>query len=545
MKRVRVGASFLFVLVAYALLVWSSAWQQSITCDEVLHLGAGHSYLTTGKIAQNPEHPPLVKLLAALPLQVMGVKTPDPGATAYAVDLLRLNQPGLEPMVAWARFPLTLLAGLLVAVVGLWAFELYGVFPALVAMVAAGAGPEVLSHGRWITTDLPVSAFGFLATYLAWKWLTRPSASKAVALGLAIGATLGSKFSGLLVIPMVGILIACRGASGRTMPDWATWRSGLSIASLVAYLVLAVCYFTPLWPAAYVYGASTVNANHGDFARYLLGNFQNSNFPLYFPIAYVLKTPAPLLLLTLLGIGTLAWRVASPAGERWDGAFFLACAALVFAFMAWKADDIGVRYVLPATPFLAMLAGRAARLWGPGSRIPITALLGWAVIEAFAAWNNLGGTFNRFLPGPATAYLKDSNLDWGQGLIALREQMRRRGIERIRLGGPFYDFIYDPALYGIRYDRVSADERGMLEPGWYAFSPEFLVGAHGFMWLAYQKRVAEPGGLWLYYLGPGATAAADRIYREEIARWPFPALVMHRDAFKAGAAEATEAAVPN
>src|SRR5437016_3650159 len=43
----------------------------SATSDEPLHLAAGYSYWKMRDFRMNPEHPPLAKLLAALPLLVL------------------------------------------------------------------------------------------------------------------------------------------------------------------------------------------------------------------------------------------------------------------------------------------------------------------------------------------------------------------------------------------------------------------------------------------------------------------------------------------
>ena len=53
----------LFVVCGFISLTLDSA-----TFDETAHLGAGVSYLETGDFRLNPEHPPLVKLIAAAPL---------------------------------------------------------------------------------------------------------------------------------------------------------------------------------------------------------------------------------------------------------------------------------------------------------------------------------------------------------------------------------------------------------------------------------------------------------------------------------------------
>src|SRR5277367_5720989 len=56
-----------------ALLAGGAARRESATIDEVAHTGAGVSYLQKLDMRMNEEHPPLAKVLAALPLVLRGV----------------------------------------------------------------------------------------------------------------------------------------------------------------------------------------------------------------------------------------------------------------------------------------------------------------------------------------------------------------------------------------------------------------------------------------------------------------------------------------
>src|SRR5450631_2200887 len=51
--------------------------QQSLSWDEDDHLYAGYMSLTQRDFGMNPEHPPLVKALAALPLLPMHLHAPE------------------------------------------------------------------------------------------------------------------------------------------------------------------------------------------------------------------------------------------------------------------------------------------------------------------------------------------------------------------------------------------------------------------------------------------------------------------------------------
>ena len=60
-------------LVVMAALAGGAALRESVTIDEVAHIGAGVSYLQKLDLRMNAEHPPLPKVLAALPLALRGV----------------------------------------------------------------------------------------------------------------------------------------------------------------------------------------------------------------------------------------------------------------------------------------------------------------------------------------------------------------------------------------------------------------------------------------------------------------------------------------
>ena len=61
------GVVLLFCAI-FAVTVISFSRNASPTYDEVAHLPAGYTYLRWHDYRMNPEHPPLVKMLAALPL---------------------------------------------------------------------------------------------------------------------------------------------------------------------------------------------------------------------------------------------------------------------------------------------------------------------------------------------------------------------------------------------------------------------------------------------------------------------------------------------
>lgn len=68
-----VVAGVVLLVALMALLADGAARRESVTFDEVAHIGAGVSYLQKLDMRMNEEHPPLAKVLAAVPLVLRGV----------------------------------------------------------------------------------------------------------------------------------------------------------------------------------------------------------------------------------------------------------------------------------------------------------------------------------------------------------------------------------------------------------------------------------------------------------------------------------------
>jgi hypothetical protein len=144
--------------------------------------------------------------------------------------------------------------------------------------------------------------------------------------------------------------------------------------------------------------------------------------------------------------------------------------------------NVGVRYLFPVIPPLCVwIGGLAAPVpWrGPSPARATSAaalvLIGVLAVETATCTPWYLSFFNRFAGGPGGGYrlVNDSNVDWGQGLIALRDEMRRRGIRRIHLA---YHGTTDPALYGIDYIPYVAGGTPGPESDWLAVSSYYFVG---------------------------------------------------------------------
>src|SRR5439155_1420464 len=197
----------------------------------------------------------------------------------------------------------------------------------------------------------------------------------------------------------------------------------------------------------------------------------------YFPLALLFKWPLGFL-------GALAHRglrlgLGRDPPRRHQDWVLLPGLMFLLASMFLVQLNAGVRYVFPLLPLGCVWVGgllrRAPR--APASAAHVRVALAWLVlagIEAGACAPWYLTFFNWPSGGPGGGYrlVNDSNVDWGQGLIALRDEMRRRGIERIHLA---YHGTTDPAIYGIDYVPYFGGTPGP-ESDWIAISSYYFVG---------------------------------------------------------------------
>lgn len=476
------------LLLVFVVCGWISLAGDSATSDETAHLPAGYTYLDRGDFRLNPEHPPLAKALAALPLWLTGAGRPDYAGEHWArgdqwrFGFAFLNAQGdPDALLHPARAMILALGLLLCLAVHRWARALWGAEGGLLALGLCALSPAVLAHARLVTTDLPV-ALGFTATLWSFaRFLRAPSLGRAALTGLALGAALLTKFTALLLLPAL-LLAALAWAirSRRLLP-----LGGLLGAGLIAWAVLWAGYgfrFSPapggayalpweamarsegphpqamllardwrLAPEAYVFGLTSALHDETRLA-YLNGIESVVGWRTYFPLAFLLKTPPAFLLLSLWALLVALRR----GGRRREVALFLLAPIALYAAVSIRGRlNIGHRHLLPLYPLLCVTAGALAadaRRRRFGLVALGTGLLG-CVLSFAAATPGYLSYFNALGGGTRNGYrhLLDSNLDWGQDLKRLAAWQRAHGGEPMGLA---YFGTADPRAYGLRYRKV-------------------------------------------------------------------------------------------
>jgi len=295
----------------------------------------------------------------------------------------------------------------------------------------------VLGIGHLDGVDVPFALAVALASWALARWLRLRSRRALVWLGLALAGAALADISGLLVVA-AGLATVV----GVTMCDSASWwsgaRQGLARAGLAALVALAVVWIPyavldpavlerpeMLLPVPYIDGIRYLQANDTiPTPGYLAGVSYTGGRWWFWPLSLVIKLPAETLLLLVAGV--LAWGCAAPAARR---RALLAAgfpAVLLTGFLLTVPRDIGVRYLLPVIALWAAAAGAlvpAVAALRPAARRGATAtaaaLLAAAAVTTAASFpDSLSWTAPGFRPGYAVA--TNSNVDWGQGLYALR-----------------------------------------------------------------------------------------------------------------------------
>ncbi|MDP3015083.1 MAG: glycosyltransferase family 39 protein [bacterium] len=204
------------IVSASFFLMLNASLQESATMDELAHIPAGYGYVKYLDYRLNPEHPPLVKTLAALPLLFHKLNFPT-DKSAWQNDINGQWEAGnqflyesgndADKIIQWSRLGPMLLTLLLIIFIYIWGKELMGRWWALFPAFLFSLSPTVLAHGHYVTTDLGAALGIFIATYYFVKFLLGPSQKYLIFAGLAFGVAQLMKFSAVLLIPFFIFLI--------------------------------------------------------------------------------------------------------------------------------------------------------------------------------------------------------------------------------------------------------------------------------------------------------------------------------------------------
>lgn len=205
---------FLLSAASFGLMFYSSS-QESAIMDELAHIPAGYGYMKYLDYRLNPEHPPLVKAIAALPLLFENLNFPTDkapwkseinGQWAAGTQFLYEFGNNADQIIQTSRFGPMILTLILILFIYVWSKELIGRWWALLPTFLFAMSPTVLAHGHYVTTDLGAALGIFISIYYFVKFLITSNKRNLVWAGLAFGIAQLMKFSAVLLIPFLGVL---------------------------------------------------------------------------------------------------------------------------------------------------------------------------------------------------------------------------------------------------------------------------------------------------------------------------------------------------
>jgi len=522
------------ILPAILLLTYLAqcAWfiqSQSFTFDEPINILSGLEQWRTGQYSGGlgmNDHPPLARLLCTLPainsrFQIGNKVVPNPEAVAWHnsdFDSFGRVLPNPEA-VAWHTRPVNALLG---AVLGLllWlaARSLYSTSAANFVLALFAFSPSLIAHFSLAgTNDGTMTLMLFATVFQLCRWRHDRSWPQTVLLGLVLGGLLIAKASSL---PFFGaaivLMLALKPGSIAIRPAEWNWRQAVT-AFLISFLVVWGAYHfhvskvtlaasdiqmriaipkrpdpiirnssrafqisVPVPAFEFIQGLgyqlrhnkkrSEMRGPGAGHSAFLLGRSYVGGSRLYFPMVTVLKWPTIVLALFLAAMGLMfLHRTPRPR----DFALWAAFPVLYFLLAEFASLNLGERYILPIYPFALLLCGSLWQLTKGRRAVLVLLLVALAVhvgdVERYAP--DYLSYFNPFVR-PANSYrlLSDSNVDWGEGLVALRHYQQTHPSVPIHLA---YFGNVDPAVYGIRAIPLMPNERAS---GTVIISASYLSG---------------------------------------------------------------------
>jgi MYXO-CTERM domain-containing protein len=542
------------LLLLMFLMSGGAALRESVTIDEVAHIGAGLSYVQKLDLRFNEEHPPLAKLLAGLPLAMFGTRA-DYSSTqwnigrrffpAYLAEwvfgdwvLGRWND--AWSTLRWARLPMLLLTVLLGWVLFVFGRRLGGPWGGLLCLASYTTMPAFLAFGPLVLTDVAIAIFAVLTIWTTGELWQKPAARNTNWFGLVLAGALLAKFSsGILIISVISFVLTTRlwpimsqpadKAAARAWRKlrWRALRRGTLLAALVVYAV----YFIFSWnqpvdipgfaghgmliafagrllmpPWLFLRGLAWVLLT-AVRPTFLLGHAYPHGVWFYFPVLVVLKSPPGwlglLLLALLLGLsqrrksGAMAV-VPAELAPHWRAIWV---SLLVFTAVCLVGTmDISIRHFSVPLVLLILLLAPLPRLIQRSARrvrwiatAAVATMVAGSLITAMRQYPYYFPYVSPFGMGrPAYWLMSDSNVDWNQALPEVEQFARQHQLADV----PLDNYGFSDATVFVPHSRLwdcqapSNSEAGQ----WVFVSANMLLDAHNCAWIMQYSHVSLGGG---------------------------------------------------
>lgn len=396
----------LLLLAIHAGLLAYGAAVHSPTYNEPAHLVAGIGYWQSGRFDVYSVNPPLVRMVAAIPVLLAGCETDwksfyeGPGARpemALGSNFCKANgyrTIWLVTIARWACIPFSLLGGYICF---RWGRELYGPLAGLLSLTLWCFCPNIIAHGQLITCDAAATALSVAACYTFWHWLKSPTWWNTLSSGLVLGIAELTKTTLVIFYPLWPVLwLSYRWSDRHEMvrKDWLREFGMLCLRLTISLYVINLGYgfegsfmrlgdfkfisrsftgvadpeearyggnrFVGSWlgdvpvplPKNYLIGIDLQRKDFESYGHefYLCGVWSKTGWWYYYLYALAIKVPLGTWLLLPVALGV---RLLNGSSSRFRDEFFLLSPAVVILVFVSSQTGMNehMRYVLPVFPF--------------------------------------------------------------------------------------------------------------------------------------------------------------------------------------------------
>ncbi len=543
------------LLLLMFVLAGGAALRESVTIDEVAHIGAGLSYVQKLDLRFNDEHPPLAKVLAGLPLAIRGTRA-DYSSQQWTIGksffpaylgewvfgdwvIGRWNDP--QSTLMWARLPMLLLTVLLGWVLFVLGRRLGGDWGGLLCVTAYTTMPAFLAFGPLVLTDVAIALFAALTLWTAGELWRNPDRRNTRWFGLALAGALLSKFSSsILVIALITFVLTTRwwpiadqpaekaAARGWRKLRWRALRKGTLLAAGVVYVVyfvlswnqpvdipglagrgfpisLAGRLLMPLWLFLRGFFWVVLTAVRPSF---LLGRQYPHGIWFYFPVLLILKSLPGFIVLLVMTLVLALWHrrksrgvsvIPAELAPHWRAIWV---SLLVFTGICLVSPmDISIRHfsvplvllILLMAPLPRLIERSAGRMVWAAAAVVMAASCLITAVRIYPYYFPYASPFG--MGRPAYWLMSDSNVDWNQALPEVQQFARQRGLTDVPVD---YYGMAESTVFVPRSRVWDCQAPADSDAGhWVFLSANMILDGHNCGWIMqYPHESVAQGGMY-------------------------------------------------
>lgn len=550
--------AWLFMVIFLGLMAFfmiTAMRGDSATTDETIHVLSGYEYWR-GHLTVNPEHPPLGKQIAAIPLNFIKPIMPFNSGYERAIKdyyydswsetkvysqqwLYKTVGNNAEQIVNSARAMVIIFTIILGLIMFFVAKKWFGWLAALISVFLFSFSPLVITHGHLANTDLWMTFGFFISVFSFGYYLEKPNWLRLILAAVCFALAMLFKFSAVLLVPILLILwlIYRNKSHDRKIYGIKNFTLLLITFLLITGFLVWADYGFPMHVAPkfvidpeltytnkplkvlapilshlpipqYSKGLTMVlTSSIAGRPSYLLGQFSASGWWYYFIIAFLVKEPLAFIITLFAGI--VFWVTTRKKLEFRDWLLIIPPVFYLLVTLSSKLN-IGIRHLLPIYPFLFIFVGYfISELWNKYKKslvirnwlLVICALFAlWYLCACLSVFPYFMTYFNELAGGPKNGanILTDSNIDWGQNTKRLADWLKNEGInEPIKLDY-FWGGLAQADYYGLNYTELKANDPS--QKGWIVLGVFSLLQPQ-FDWLKSYTPVEIIGNtVYVYYI---------------------------------------------